>query len=33
MLAARGKQVRYLKRLTLGPLTLDPALKPGSIGI
>ncbi|MEQ2456119.1 pseudouridine synthase [Flavonifractor hominis] len=29
MLAARGKPVRYLKRLTMGPLTLDPALKKG----
>jgi 16S rRNA pseudouridine516 synthase len=29
MLAARGKPVRYLKRLTIGPLTLDPALAPG----
>lgn len=29
MLAARGKPVRYLKRLTMGPLTLDAALEPG----
>lgn len=29
MLAARGKPVIYLKRLTMGPLTLDPALGPG----
>ena len=29
MLAARGKPVRYLKRLTMGPLTLDPTLAPG----
>lgn len=29
MLAARGKPVRYLKRLTMGPLTLDPALAKG----
>ena len=29
MLASRGKPVRYLKRLTMGPLALDPALKPG----
>jgi len=29
MLAVRGKPVRYLKRLTMGPLTLDPALAPG----
>ena len=29
MLAARGKPVVYLKRLTMGPLTLDPALGPG----
>lgn len=29
MLAARGKPVRYLKRLTMGPLSLDPALKRG----
>lgn len=29
MLACRGKPVRYLKRLTMGPLTLDPALKRG----
>ena len=29
MLASRSKPVRYLKRLTMGPLTLDPALEPG----
>ena len=29
MLAARGKPVRFLKRLSMGPLTLDPALEPG----
>lgn len=29
MLAARGKPVRYLKRLSMGPLTLDDALAPG----
>lgn len=29
MLACRGKPVRYLKRLTMGPLTLDPALERG----
>ena len=29
MLASRGKPVRYLKRLTMGPLALDPALKRG----
>lgn len=30
MLAARGKPVRYLKRLTMGPLELDPALEKGA---
>ncbi|MPM72555.1 Ribosomal small subunit pseudouridine synthase A [bioreactor metagenome] len=30
MLAARGKPVRYLKRLTMGPLKLDPVLAPGA---
>ena len=30
MLAARGKPVRYLKRLSMGPLTLDPDLAPGA---
>ena len=30
MLAARGKPVLYLKRLSMGPLKLDPALNPGS---
>ena len=29
MLAARGKPVVYLKRLTMGPLTLDPNLAAG----
>lgn len=29
MLAARGKPVVYLKRLTMGPLTLDEGLEPG----
>jgi 16S rRNA pseudouridine516 synthase len=29
MLCARGKPVLYLKRLTMGPLTLDPNLAPG----
>ena len=29
MLADRGKPVRYLKRLSMGPLALDPALAPG----
>ena len=29
MLAARGKPVRYLKRLSMGPLVLDPSLAPG----
>lgn len=30
MLASRGKPVLYLKRLSMGPLTLDPALKKGA---
>lgn len=30
MLAARGKPVTYLKRLSMGPLTLDPALPRGA---
>ena len=30
MLAARGKPVTYLKRLSMGPLTLDPALPAGA---
>lgn len=30
MLAARGKPVRYLKRLSMGTLSLDPALPPGA---
>ena len=29
MLAARGKPVVYLKRLSMGPLTLDPSLPTG----
>lgn len=29
MLAARGKPVLYLKRLSMGPLTLDASLAPG----
>lgn len=29
MLAARGKPVLHLKRLSMGPLTLDPTLRPG----
>lgn len=29
MMAALGKPVRALRRLSIGPLTLDPALKPG----
>ena len=29
MLAARGAPVRYLKRVKMGNLTLDPALAPG----
>ena len=29
MLAARGKPVVYLKRLTMGPLMLDPVLERG----
>ena len=29
MTAASGKRVVYLKRLSMGPLALDPALKPG----
>ena len=29
MLAARGKPVLFLKRLSMGPLELDPDLKPG----
>ena len=29
MLAARGKPVIYLKRLSMGPLTLDPSLEKG----
>lgn len=30
MLAARGKPVVYLKRLTMGPLSLDPVLEKGA---
>ena len=30
MLASRGKPVRYLKRLSMGPLSLDPALPAGA---
>ena len=30
MLAARGAPVRYLKRLSMGPLRLDPALEKGA---
>lgn len=30
MLAARGKPVIYLKRLSMGPITLDPALELGA---
>jgi 16S rRNA pseudouridine516 synthase len=30
MLAARGKPVVYLKRLSMGPLELDESLQPGS---
>ena len=30
MLAARGKPVTYLKRLSMGPLALDPALPAGA---
>ena len=29
MLAARGKPVTFLQRISMGPLTLDPALEPG----
>ena len=29
MLAARGKPVTYLKRLSMGPVELDPKLQPG----
>ncbi len=29
MMAARGKPVTYLKRLSMGPLRLDAALAPG----
>ena len=30
MLAARGKPVRYLKRIQMGKLTLDPSLEKGA---
>ena len=30
MLADRGKPVTYLKRLSMGPIALDPALEPGT---
>lgn len=30
MLAERGKPVRYLRRLTMGPLSLDPGLEEGA---
>lgn len=30
MLAARGKPVTFLQRLSMGPLKLDPALEPGA---
>ena len=30
MLAARGKPVVYLKRLSMGPIQLDPGLAPGA---
>ncbi len=30
MLASRGKPVRYLKRLSMGPLSLDPVLPAGA---
>ena len=30
MTASRGAHVTYLKRLTMGPLTLDPVLPPGA---
>ena len=30
MLAARGKPVTYLKRLSMGPITLDPDLPLGA---
>ncbi len=33
MMAARGKPVVYLKRLTMGPLTLDETLEPGEFRI
>lgn len=31
MFAARGKTVVYLKRLSMGPIALDPALEPGDV--
>ena len=33
MLAARGKPVTYLKRLSMGPLRLDPELAPGAFRV
>ena len=30
MMASRGKPVTYLKRISFGPLTLDPDLEEGS---
>ena len=30
MLASRGAPVRYLKRLSMGAVSLDPALPPGA---
>ena len=30
MLASRGKPVTYLKRLSMGPIALDPGLAPGA---
>lgn len=33
MMAQRGKPVTYLKRLSMGPLKLDPRLPPGSFRI
>ena len=33
MLAARGKPVTYLKRLSMGQLRLDPELAPGAFRV
>ena len=33
MLAARGQPVTYLKRLSMGPLRLDPELAPGAFRV